>query len=61
MSVGLIRKVGERDLARNVNKLQNVEACFHFLASKCPLTGGGMHYRSNRVTQIIIIHDDGTQ
>ena len=38
MPVGSIRKVGTPELAsilmlKNVNKLQNVEACLHFLVS----------------------------
>ena len=37
----------------NVNKLQNREACLHLLASKCPLTQDGMHYKSNQVAHII--------
>ena len=40
----------------NVNKLLNFEAfeaCLHFLASKCPLTQVGMHYKSKQVAHII--------
>ena len=52
MPVGYIHKAGELELAnifmlKNVNKLQNVEACLHFLASKYSLTEVGMHYKSN--------------
>ena len=43
MPVGYIHKAGELELAgilllENVDKLQNVETCLHFLAYKCPLT-----------------------
>ena len=31
---------------KNANKLQNVEACLHFPASKRPLTQVGMSYKS---------------
>ena len=40
-------------MLKNVNKLQNVDACLHFLASKCPLTKDGMRYKSNEVAYII--------
>ena len=36
--------VSEHFELKNVNNLQNVESCLHFLASKCPLTSNGMHY-----------------
>ena len=55
MPVGSIHKAGELELAsilmlRNVS---NVDASLHFLASKCPLTQVGMHYKSNQVAYII--------
>ena len=34
-------------MLENVNKLQNVEACLHFLASKYSLTQVGIHYKTN--------------
>ena len=39
-------------MLENVNKLQNVEACLHFLASKYSLTQVGMHYKSNQVAYL---------
>ena len=42
-------------MLKSVNKLQNVEACLHFPASKRPLTEVGMHLRSNQVAYIIRI------
>ena len=51
MPDGWIRKAGELELAsilmlKNVNKLQNVDACLHLLASNCQLTEVSMHYKS---------------
>ena len=43
----LVRFKLEFLMLKNVNKL-SVEACLHSLASKCPLTQGGMHYESNQ-------------
>ena len=42
-------------MLKKVNKLQNCEACLHLLASKCPLTRVGMHYKSNQVAHIIMM------
>ena len=39
-------------MLNNINKLQNVEACLHFLVLKCPLTQVGMHYKSTQVAHI---------
>ena len=40
-------------MLKNVNRLQNCEACLHLLASKYPLTQVGMHYKSNQVAHIL--------
>ena len=40
-------------MLRNASKLQNVDACLHFVAAKFPLTQVGMHYKSNRAAYII--------
>ena len=58
MPVGQIHEVGELELAsifmlKNVNQLQNVDACLHFLASKCPLTQVAMHCKPNQATYTI--------
>ena len=42
-------------MLKNVNKLQNVEACLHFLASKWPLTQVDINYESNRAAYILRI------
>ena len=42
-------------MLKNVNKLHNCEACLHLLASKCPLTQVGMHYKSNQIAHIIMM------
>ena len=57
MSVGSIREAGELELAgflmfKNVNKLQNCEACLRLLTSKYLLTQVGMHYKSIQVAHI---------
>ena len=51
-------KAGELELEsilmlKNVNKFHNLEACLHFLASKCSPTHVGMDYKSNQVARII--------
>ena len=55
MPVGWFHKTGELELAsilmlKNVNKLQNVDACLHFYS---PLTHVGVHYKSNQLAFII--------
>ena len=36
-------------MLENVNKLQNVEACLHFSASRCSLTQVSLHHESNQL------------
>ena len=58
-AIGLIHKASELALAsvlmlRNVKKVQNVDARLHFtLASNCPLTQVGTHYKSNQAAYVI--------
>ena len=40
-------------MLKNVNKLQNVEVCAHFISSKYSLTEVGMHYESIQLAQIV--------
>ena len=40
-------------MLKNINKLQNVDACLHILASNCLLNHVCMHYESNRIACII--------
>ena len=40
-------------MLKNVNKLHNLEACLHVLASECSRTQVGMDYKSNQVAHII--------
>ena len=42
-------------MLKNVNKLQIVDACLYFLASKCPLTHVVMYYKANQVDSSIPI------